>query len=70
VLGVLFSVVACQPQTECEKRIVEKVALDAAALIGKGEIFLFFKLSTRPFRHPGTFLLPVTCYPLPVTLIP
>jgi hypothetical protein len=42
VLGVLFSVVACQPQTECEKRIVEKVALDAAALIGKGEIFFFF----------------------------
>tara|TARA_B110000977_G_scaffold90099_1_gene119698 strand:- start:16764 stop:17819 length:1056 start_codon:yes stop_codon:yes gene_type:complete len=53
VLGVLFSVVQCQPQTAVEKRIVRRVAVEAAALIGKGEwFFLFlFALPTLP-THP------------------
>ena len=36
VLGVLFSVASCQPQTAVERRVVRAVAVDAAALIGEG----------------------------------
>ena len=36
VLGALFSVASCQPQTAVERRVVRAVAVDAAALIGEG----------------------------------
>lgn len=46
VLGVLFSVVSCQPQTAAERRVVRAVAVEAAALIGEGaeraRLFFFF----------------------------
>ena len=46
VLGVLFSVVSCQPQTAAERRVVRAVAVEAAALIGEGaeraHLFFFF----------------------------
>jgi hypothetical protein len=49
VLGVLFSVVSCQPQTAAERRVVRAVAVEAAALIGEGAerarlVFFFFSL--------------------------
>ena len=36
VLGVVFSVASCQPQTAADRRVVRAVAVDAAALIGEG----------------------------------
>ena len=39
VLGVLFSVASCQPQTAAERRVVRAVAVEAAALIGEGATF-------------------------------
>ena len=51
VLGVLFSVVSCQPQTAAERRVVRAVAVEAAALIGEGaeRAHLFFFFFFTPF---------------------
>ena len=46
VLGVLFSVASCQPQTAAERRVVRAVAVEAAALIGEGATF-FFRARTK-----------------------
>jgi hypothetical protein len=42
VLGVVFSVASCQPQTAADRRVVRAVAVDAAALIGEGAAAFFF----------------------------
>ena len=53
VLGVVFSVASCQPQTAADRRVVRAVAVDAAALIGEGAakrlFFFFFSRATRRF---------------------
>ena len=50
VLGVVFSVASCQPQTAADRRVVRAVAVDAAALIGEGAAaFFFFSRETRRF---------------------
>ena len=41
VLGVVFSVASCQPQTAADRRVVRAVAVDAAALIGEGAAAFF-----------------------------
>ena len=50
VLGVVFSVASCQPQTAADRRVVRAVAVDAAALIGEGAANArFFSRETRRF---------------------
>ena len=50
VLGVVFSVASCQPQTAADRRVVRAVAVDAAALIGEGAALRrFFSRETRRF---------------------
>lgn len=53
VLGVVFSVASCQPQTAADRRVVRAVAVDAAALIGEGAAHRRFFLSV--FFSPRRF---------------
>ena len=47
VLGVVFSVASCQPQTAADRRVVRAVAVDAAALIGEGAAAFCFARNAK-----------------------
>jgi len=47
VLGVVFSVASCQPQTAADRRVVRAVAVYAAALIGEGAAAFFFARNAK-----------------------
>ena len=58
VLGVLFSVASCQPQTAAERRVVRAVAVEAAALIGEGATFFFLRADQTRTPLLFVFLTP------------